>query len=115
MLKECFAVPPTHFPKWRDALILIFQVRNDAGHPDAGLQDPLPHPGVRAAVPRAANVYRLDNATRAVELALWTALKVRAVPRSRLGASFRDHAAGWMGYAGELRDYREAVRTASTV
>jgi hypothetical protein len=70
---------------------------------------------VRAAVPRPAHVYRLENATVAVDMALWTALEAVAVPRSRLGASFRDRTAGWMGHAVELRDHREAVRKASAV
>ncbi len=110
-LKQCFAVPPLRFRAWRDLLVTIFDARNAAVHPDAGLRDPLPHPGVRAAVPRPAHVYRLENATEAVDVGLWTALEAISVPRPRLGKAFEERIASWSQYSQELRAHRNQVRT----
>jgi hypothetical protein len=102
-LKQCFEVPPKMFGEWRGQVRLVFQARNEAVHPDAGLRDPMPHPALRAAVPRPAHVYRLENATAAVELAMWTALEVCRHPRPRLGRTFRDATASWGPAAETLR------------
>jgi hypothetical protein len=109
VLKQCFAVPPAHFREWRDVLIMVFDARNEAVHPDAGLRDPLPHPGVRAGVPRPAHVYRLENATAAIDVGLWTAATAGAGPRPRLGKPFRESTAAWAQYAADLRVRREAL------
>jgi hypothetical protein len=114
VLKQCFAVPPDRFLAWREVLVMIFASRNDAVHPDAGLRDPLPHPAVRAAVPRPAHVYRLENVTSAVEVGLWTATTATAVPRPRLGKPFRERTAGWRNFGEDLRGHREKARERST-
>lgn len=106
-LKQCFEVPPGQFADWRRALIGIFDCRNEAVHPDGGLRDPLPHPGVRASVPRPAHVFRLENASVAVEIALWTALVVTPKPRARLGKRFREQTANWCDAAEELKSLRD--------
>jgi hypothetical protein len=108
-LKQCFAVPPSQFAPWRESLVMIFSARNEAVHPDAGLRDPLPHPGVRAGVPRPAHVYRLENATASVDIVLWTAIEAAAEPRPRLGKAFRERVAGWTQSADDLRTHRKSI------
>lgn len=109
VIKQCFVVPPAKFSDWRDAVIKIFQFRNEAVHHDAQSHDPLPHPGVRAGVPRPAVVYRLENAIIAVDVGLWTAVTVLKEPRPRLGRQFRDKVAAWGQFADELREYRDGL------
>lgn len=101
VLKQCFEVPPKQFSEWRQQIRLVFQARNEAVHPDSGLRDPMRHPALRAAVPNPAHVYRLENATAAVDIAMWTALEVGARPKARLGKTFREATASW-GTAAEL-------------
>lgn len=108
-LKQCFAIPPSRFAAWRDSLVMIFSARNEAVHPDAGLRDPMPHPGIRAGVPRPAHVYRLENATATVDVVLWTALTACVKPRPRLGKAFRERVAGWTQSADDLRAHRTSI------
>lgn len=108
-IKQCFAIPNDQFGRWRTALIQVFRARNEAVHPDAGLRDPMPHPGLRAGVPRPAHVYRLENATAATEVALSTAIMAAANPRERLGGAFKDRVAAWAESADTLRLYRQQV------
>lgn len=109
LLKQCFAIPPSGFDKWRSALVTIFVARNEAVHPDAGLRDPLPHPALRAGVPRPAHVYRVENATAAVQVGIWTAVVAGRDPRARLGKPFREQTAAWSVFAEDLRQHRAAV------
>jgi hypothetical protein len=113
VIKQCFVVPPAAWNDWRDALIKIFEFRNEATHHDAKSHDPIAHPAVRAGVPRPAVVYRLENATNAVHVALWTAVTVLKEPRPRLGKAFREKVAAWGHFADELREHSDDLRTAS--
>ncbi|MER6970556.1 hypothetical protein ABT304_05835 [Nocardioides sp. NPDC000445] len=106
VLKQCFAIPQSQFSRWRADLKLLFRARNEAVHSDAGFHDPLPHPALRAGVSRPVHVYRLENASTAVEGALGTVLALSAVPRQRHGKILRDSAAAWTTIAEELRDHR---------
>lgn len=109
VLKQCFVIPPARFADWRESIVKIFEARNAAVHPDAGLRDPMPHPALRAAVPRPAHIYRLENTSAAITAALATARLVASSPRPRLGRQFREGIGGWAGFAEELRQHRDAL------
>jgi len=109
VLKQCFAIPQSQFNDWRAGIKNLFRARNEAVHSDAGFHDPLPHPALRAGVPRPVHVYRLENATAAVEGALTTVLALSAVPRQRHGEFLRDASAAWKTIAEELRDHRQSL------
>lgn len=108
-LKQCFAVPPAQFLRWRQAISEIFWFRNEAVHPDVDLRDPLPHPGVHALVPRPAHVFRLENAISAVDTALSTALLASSHPRQRLGKRFSERTSGWQRFAEDLTSHRKSL------
>jgi hypothetical protein len=107
VLKQCFVIPHSQFAGWRQALIEIFECRNNAVHADAGLRDPLPHPAIPPLVPRPAHVYRLENAIAAVDVTLSTALVFSKRPRPRLGKVFAERLESWQESAEELRAVRE--------
>lgn len=107
VLKQCFAIPQSEFNNWRAGIKGLFRARNEAVHSDAGFHDPLPHPALRAGVPRPVHVYRLENATETVDGALRTVLALSTIPRQRHGRVLRDAAAAWKTIAEELRDHRQ--------
>ena len=109
VLKQCFVIPPTRFMVWRRSLVAIFEARNAAVHPDAGLRDPMPHPGLHAGVPRPAHVFRLENTAAAVTTAISTAALVSGAPRPRLGKEFGDGVAGWANFTDDLRRHRTSL------
>lgn len=109
VLKQCFAIRQSQFTTWRAGLKQIFRARNEAVHSDAGFHDALPHPALRAGVSRPMHVYRLENATAAVNGALATVLDLSAVPRQRHGKILSDAASAWKTIAEELRNHRQNV------
>lgn len=111
VLKQCFVVPPDRFMVWRKSVRELFAVRNAAVHADSGLKDPLPHPALRAYVPRPAHMFRLENAVGSVDVALNTMLMISGAPRPRLGRRFREATALWNEDAKELQTLRELLRS----
>ena len=109
VLKQCFVIPVDRFADWRRSIVEIFGARNAAVHPDAGLQDPMPHPALHAAVPRPAHIYRLENTSAAITAALTTARVASSSPRPRLGKQFREGIAGWASFVEELYAQRDAL------
>lgn len=113
ILKQCFAIPADQFMNWRASLRLLFEARDAAVHSDVRFHDPLPHPALRAGVPRPAHVYRLENAHAAVEGAVSTAKACGGAPRPGRGTKFRESVAQWQTIAEELGDLRSELLSQS--
>ncbi len=75
-------------------------------HPDTDLQDPLPHPALRAHVPRPAHVYRLENAVGVLETTMSTVDVLPRRPRPGRGVSFAQSISSWTRFAEELKALR---------
>lgn len=113
VLRQCFAVPNHQVTQWRKAVLDVFRFRNWAVHPDSAAQDPMEHPGLRAFVPRPANLYRLENSVGSVDVTLSTVAKLPRVPRPGRGPNFAQSMKAWSTFGEDLVQHRSSLRGAA--
>lgn len=104
-IRQCFDLPGRAFPAWRKTMIQVFQLRNDAVHPDVGFAAPRRHPALNAAVPPPAHIYRLENAKSVVDFAFHTAKFCSEHPKAR-HKTLRELASAWQQYLADLEQVR---------
>jgi hypothetical protein len=108
-------IPPSEFDRWRQVIIQLFEIRNEAVHHNARPRDPSPHPAFSSGVPRPANVFRFENTANVVALGLETAKIIVAEPRPTRGKGLRDGVSAWPGFADELFEYARQLNIEVTV